>query len=118
MRGMATATSTEASETFRALGDPVRCAIVEHLGEHGDTTVNDLAALFPISLQAVSRHIKVLHAAGVVSQRREGRYRPVVLEPLVVAEAAGWLDDRRRQLEARYERLDDILVELQGGTHP
>jgi DNA-binding transcriptional ArsR family regulator len=105
-----------ASETFRALGDPVRCTIVEYLGDHGDTNVNDLAALFPISLQAVSKHIKVLQAAGVVTQRHEGRHRPVTLEASVVTDAVDWLDQRRRQLEARYERLDEVLADLQGTT--
>ena len=102
------------SDTFRALGDPVRCAIVQHLSNHGDTTVNELASLFPISLQAVSKHIKVLHAAGVVSQGRSGRHRPVTLEIPVVADAVDWLEARRRQLESRYERLDEVLADLQG----
>ena len=101
-------------ETFRALADPVRCAIVEHLGDHGVATVNELASLFPISLQAVSKHIKVLEAAGVVSQRRDGRHRPVSLRPAGVATAIDWLDARRRQLESRYERLDEVLADLQG----
>lgn len=106
------------SETFRALGDPVRCTIVEYLGDHGDTNVNELAALFPISLQAVSKHIKVLQAAGVVSQHREGRHRPVTLEESVLAEALDWLEGRQRQLEARYERLDEVLADLQRKTRP
>lgn len=101
--------------TFRALGDPVRCTIVEHLSSHGDTPVNNLAQLFTISLQAVSKHIKVLEAAGVVSQRRDGRFRPVVLEPGHVGAAVEWLNARRRQLEARYERLDEVLADLQAG---
>ncbi|HYN31940.1 MAG TPA: metalloregulator ArsR/SmtB family transcription factor [Ilumatobacteraceae bacterium] len=113
---MAASLDQPSSETFRALGDPVRCTIVEYLGDHGDTNVNDLAALFPISLQAVSKHIKVLQAAGVVSQRRDGRHRPVALQTSAVAEAADWLDQRRRQLETRYERLDEVLADLQGET--
>jgi len=97
--------------TFHALGDPVRSAIVERLADRGDATVNELAALFPISLQAVSKHIKVLEAAGVVSQRREGRHRPVRLERRGVESATSWLRSRLDELEARYERLDDLLAE-------
>lgn len=108
--------STAVADTFRALGDPVRSAIVEHLSVRGDTTVNELAALFPITLQAVSRHIKVLEAAGVVTQRRDGRHRPVQLERARVADANAWLDARIRHLETRYARLDDVLAELQEET--
>ncbi|MEP4652200.1 MAG: helix-turn-helix domain-containing protein, partial [Ilumatobacter sp.] len=79
-----------------------------------DTNVNELAALFPISLQAVSKHIKVLQAAGVVAQRHEGRHRPVSLRASAVTGAVDWLDQRRRRLEARYERLDEVLADLQG----
>ena len=105
--------ATAVADTFRALGDPVRSSIVEHLSVRGDATVNEIAALFPISLQAVSKHIKVLESAGVVSQRRDGRHRPVHLERELVAEATSWLDARLRQLEARYARLDGVLAELQ-----
>lgn len=104
------------ADMFSALGDPVRCAIVEHLSARDDMTVNELAALFPISLQAVSKHIKVLEAAGVVAQRRNGRHRPVSLQRSSVVTACDWLDSRRRQLEARYARLDDLLAGLQEGT--
>ena len=94
--------------TFTALGDPVRRAIVDRLAE-GDATVNDLAALFPISLQAVSKHIKVLEAAGVVSRRREGKTRPVHLEAAALARSADWLEGHRRRLETKYARLDELL---------
>ena len=94
--------------TFAALGDPVRQAVVDRLAD-GDATVNELAALFPVSLQAVSKHIKVLEAAGVVSRRREGKTRPVHLEGASLARSADWLDAHRRRLEARYSRLDDVL---------
>jgi DNA-binding transcriptional ArsR family regulator len=94
--------------TFAALGDPVRRMIVERLGD-GDATVNDLATLFPISLQAVSKHIQVLEAAGVVSKRREGKTRPVRLEAASLARSADWLEAHRRRLESRYARLDELL---------
>jgi DNA-binding transcriptional ArsR family regulator len=93
---------------FAALGDPVRRAIVERLVE-GDATVNEIAGLFPISLQAVSKHIKVLEGAGVVSKRREGQTRPVHLEPASLAHSADWLDAHRRRLESRFARLDQLL---------
>ena len=94
--------------TFAALGDPVRRAIVDRLVE-GDATVNELWAPFPISLQAVSRHIKVLEAAGIVSRRREGTTRPVHLEPSALAGPADWLEAHARRLETRYRRLDELL---------
>jgi DNA-binding transcriptional ArsR family regulator len=99
--------------TFGALGDPVRCALVERLGKDGELTVNELAALFPITLQAVSKHIKVLEQAGVVSQRRDGRHRPVALQPQALLIAGSWLEVRRRELDARFEHLDELLAELQ-----
>jgi DNA-binding transcriptional ArsR family regulator len=104
--------------TFRALGDPTRASIVEHLGAHGDATVNELAAMFPMTLQAVSKHIKVLEAAGLVSQRRDGRLRPVHLEAERVVEATAWLTSRSRELHARFERLDELLDDLQRGDEP
>ena len=84
--------------TFAALGDAVRRAIVDRLAE-GDATVNDLAALFPISLQAVSKHVKVLEAAGVVSRYREGKTRPAHLEVARLASSVDWLEAHRRRLE-------------------
>jgi DNA-binding transcriptional ArsR family regulator len=94
--------------TFAALGDVVRRAIVDRLAD-GDATVNELAALFPISLQAVSKHIKVLETAGLVSRRREGKTRPVCLEDARLASSADWLEAHRRRLESRYARLDEVL---------
>ena len=78
--------------------------------------VNELASLFPVSLQAVSKHIKVLEAAGVVSRRREGQTRPVHLEPASLDRTAEWLEAHRRRLEARYERLDELLARRKEAT--
>ncbi len=97
--------------TFAALGDPVRRAIVDRTAD-GDATVNELAAMFPISLQAVSKHIKVLEAAGVVSRRKEGKTRPVHLEAAALDRPNDWLEAHRRRLESRYERLDTLLDEM------
>ena len=93
---------------FAALGDPVRRAIVDRLAD-GDATVNEIAELFPITLQAVSKHIKVLESAGVVSKRREGQTRPVHLEGASLADSADWLEAHRQRLEARFARLDQLL---------
>ncbi|MGI8613325.1 MAG: ArsR/SmtB family transcription factor [Nocardioidaceae bacterium] len=101
--------------TFAALGDPVRRAIVERLAD-GDATVDELAARFPISLQAVSRHIKVLEAAGVVSRRKVAQTRPVHLEAATLAHSADWLEAHRRRLESRFERLDELLEERKDST--
>ena len=101
--------------TFAALGDSVRRAIVDRLAE-GDATVNELAAMFPISLQAVSKHIKVLEAAGVVSRRTEGKTRPVHLEGARLASSADWLEAHRRRLESRYARLDEVLKSTEEPT--
>lgn len=115
---MAVVEERQLHTVFGALGDPVRLAIVENLSVsvRGDATVNDLASLFPISLQAVSQHIKVLEAAGVVTKGRDGRHRPVRLEQTGISTASDWLDNRCRQLEARYARLDDVLANLHEGT--
>ncbi len=94
--------------TFAALGDPVRRALVDRLAD-GDATVNELAARFPISLQAVSKHIKVLETAGIVSRRKVAQTRPVHLEAAGLARSADWLEAHRRRLESRYQRLDELL---------
>jgi DNA-binding transcriptional ArsR family regulator len=101
-------TTPDLARTFAALGDPIRAAIVERLAR-GDATVNELAGLFPITLQAVSRHIKVLEAGGVVSRRREGKTRPVHLEAAPLARSRDWLEGHRRRLERKYARLDELL---------
>ena len=97
--------------TFAALGDPVRRGIVDLLSAR-DLTVNELAARFPISLQAVSRHIKVLETAGVVSRRKVAQTRPVHLEAGALARSVDWLEAHRRRLESRYARLDELLEEI------
>ena len=100
---------SDVATTFAALGDPVRRRIVDRLAD-GDATVNEIAALFPISLQAVSKHIGVLEAGGVVSRRREGKTRPVHLEGASLARTSQWLEAHRRRLESKYERLDQLLA--------
>ena len=82
----------------------------------GDATVNELARLVPISLQAVSKHIKVLEVAGVVSRRKEGQTRPVHLEPAALDQTADWVEAHRDRLQAKYMRLDELLQSTKGST--
>ena len=104
------------TQTFAAIGDPVRLTIVDRLAE-SDATVGELVSLFDISFQAVSQHLDVLERAGLVSRRREGRTRRVSLEPARLDEAAGWMLARRRRLEERYARLDEVLAALAAPPH-
>ncbi len=98
-------------QTFAALGDPGRGSIVDRLGE-ADATVSELAAMFTISLQAISQHLGVLERAGLITRHREGRTRRVQLERAPLDEAAEWMLARRRRLEERYARLDDVLAAM------
>ena len=111
-------TAPAPAETFRALGDPVRCAIVEHLAARDDATIGELAALFPISIQAVSKHVKVLEAAGLLTQRRAGRHRPVQLARTEVGGALRWIERLLRDPGARLDRLDDLLADLSDDPGP
>lgn len=104
------------AEVFSALGDPVRLRLVTALSE-GDATVGDLAAPFNISVQAVSKHLKVLASAGIV-RRTSGDYRaPVQLNAEVLSMAEAWLERFRRATEARYQRLDDVLASMDASNH-
>ncbi len=101
--------STDTVRTFAALGDPVRGSIVTRLGV-SDATVGEIAAMFTISIQAVSQHLDVLERAGIIARHREGRTRRVQLQSEPISDAAQWLEARRRRLEERYARLDELLV--------
>jgi DNA-binding transcriptional ArsR family regulator len=100
------------SRTFAALADPTRRALLDRLAE-GDATVNELAAPFELSLQAVSKHLKVLEDAGLVSKGRDAQRRPCQLEPAALETAADWLDAHRQGWEDRLDRLGDHLRRLQ-----
>jgi DNA-binding transcriptional ArsR family regulator len=80
----------------------------------GDATVGELADPYDVSIQAVSKHIKVLSDAGLVSQRRDAQRRPCHLEAEVFDLMTKWIERYRRQAQERYERLDDLLAELRG----
>lgn len=98
--------------TFAALADPHRRAILARLAS-GAATVTELAAPLPISQPAVSRHLRVLEDAGLISQGRVGNYRPRELEAAPLRDATGWLADFRAFWETSYAQLDDLLDELQ-----
>ena len=101
------------SLTFAALADPTRRAIVARLAEEGEVTVNDLAEPFPISVQAVSRHLKVLERAGLVSRGRTAQLRPSRLEGAPLRDVAEWLEQYREIWEGRLDRLAERLREIQ-----
>jgi DNA-binding transcriptional ArsR family regulator len=98
---------------FAALADPTRRAIVRRLAS-GEATVGELAQPFPISLQAVSKHLHVLEHAGLVDRSRRAQQRPCRLRPEALAEASGWLGDYRRLWETSFDRLDRHLTHQEG----
>jgi DNA-binding transcriptional ArsR family regulator len=99
------------SSVFAALADPTRRAILARLAE-GETTVNELAAPFPMSLQAVSKHLKVLERAGLIVRGRDAQWRPCRLDPAPLREVTQWAEQYRRFWDERYEHLDSYLREL------
>ena len=101
----------ELSATFAALADPTRRAILARLAD-GEASVMELAAPFAMSQPAISKHIKVLERAGLVSRGRDAQRRPCRLEPAPLAEATGWLESYRKMWEANFERLDVLLEEM------
>ena len=98
-------------DVFAALADPTRRDMVARLTE-ADHTVNDLAAPYDVSLQAVSKHLKVLEEAGLVSRTREAQRRPVHLEAEVFDLMTKWIERYRREAEERFSRLDTVLAEM------
>jgi DNA-binding transcriptional ArsR family regulator len=110
------------SRAFAALADPTRRDIVARLTD-GDATVTAIAAPYDVSLQAVSKHLKVLEDAGLVSRSREAQRRPVHLEAEVFDLMTRWIERYQRRAEERYARLDAVLAELDEdgeplGSHP
>ena len=109
--------SQDLSVAFAALGDPTRVAILNRLAAEGDMTVQDLAKPFPMSLPAISQHLKVLERAGLISRGRNGQKRPCHLRGERLAEAGRWLDHTRQAWEARFDRLERFLQDPQS-TQP
>jgi DNA-binding transcriptional ArsR family regulator len=102
------------STTFAALADPTRRAILARLAK-GEATVSELAQPFPISLQAVSKHLKVLERAGLITRGRTAQLRPSRLQGEALGEAASWLAEYREFWERRADRLGAHLREIQKG---
>ena len=96
------------SRVFAALADPLRRDMVARLAG-GDATVNELAEPYDVTVQAVSKHLRVLEDAGMVSRRRDAQRRPVHLEAEVFDLMTKWIERYRRQAEDRYRRLDEVL---------
>ena len=103
------------SSTFSALADPTRRAILERLAD-GEATVNQLAEPFPVTLQAVSKHLKVLEHAGLVTRGRAAQWRPARLRGRPLEDAARWLERYRQFFEVSFDRLDDHLRDIQKGS--
>ncbi len=111
-------TSTEQlNRTFSALSDPTRRAILERLGD-GDATVTKLAEPFSMSLPAISKHLKVLERAGLITRGRDAQWRPCRLNAKPLEDATGWLDGYRQYWEASFDRIDEHLKAIRKGARP
>lgn len=108
----AAAADDRLSRVFGALADPTRRDIVARLTA-GDATLSELGASYDVSLQAVSKHLKVLEDAGLVTRTKDAQRRPVHLEAEVFDLMTKWIERYRRQAEERYQRLDDVLAEME-----
>jgi DNA-binding transcriptional ArsR family regulator len=100
------------SEVFGALADPTRRAILARLAE-GEATVNQIAEPFAISLQAISKHLKVLERAGLITRGRDAQWRPCRLDAAPLREVAVWVTEYRRFWEERYDELGEYLKRIQ-----
>lgn len=100
------------SETLSALADPTRRAMLARLSK-GEATVNELAEPFAMSLPAISKHLKVLERAKLISRSRNAQWRPCKFEPEPLRKLDGWLDEYRELWEGRLDRLEDYLREIQ-----
>lgn len=107
-------TADPLSATLSALADPTRRALLARLSE-GEATVNELAEPFDITLQAVSRHLKVLETAGLISRGREAQWRPCKLETARLQEVDGWLARYRMFWEGSFDKMGAYLTEITKG---
>ena len=105
---------TGLNRIFAALADPTRRAILTRLAA-SDSSVTDLAAPFAMTMPAVSKHLKVLERAGLIARSRAAQSRPCRLEAAPLQEIVGWLERYRQFFEARLDRLDDYLKDVQKG---
>ena len=106
--GFDTVSADQLSLTFAALADPTRRAILARLVE-GEATVNELAQPFPMSAQAVGKHLRVLERAGLIERSRAAQLRPSRLRAIAMKDAAGWLDTYRAFWEAGFDRMDERM---------
>src|SRR5688500_4566134 len=106
------------SRVFSALADPLRRDMVARLASGGDATVGELAEPYDVTVQAVSKHLRVLEDAGLVSRTRDAQRRPVHLEAEVFDLMTKWIERYRREAEQRYRRLDDVLRTLPDDVVP
>ncbi len=104
-------------ETFTALANPTRRAILKRLA-NGEASVNELAAPFDMTLPAISRHIKVLESAGLITRGRRAQFRPCTIDAAPLAEVADWAAQYRHIWEDRFDRLDDYVQRLQNQPDP
>ncbi len=102
------------SVTFSALADPTRRAILARLS-HGEASVSQLCEPFDLSMPAISRHLKVLEQAGLVTRGRNAQFRPVALEAAPLKAVAGWVETYRAFWDKSFDRMDAYLAELQKG---
>lgn len=100
------------SRTFTALADPTRRAILARLAQ-GEATVTELAEPFDLSLPGVSKHLKVLQRAGLITQGRKAQWRPCRLEPAPLKDISDWVEQYRRFFDQSFDRLDEYLRDLQ-----
>ena len=114
---MATLTDEDLDATFNALADSTRRAILTRLST-GEATVNELAEPFDLTLQAVSKHIKVLEHCGLISRRRQAQTRPCHLETDRLDAAVDWIDVRRKEWKDRFDQLDQHLKALRDIKSP
>ena len=117
---IATLDDDRLDETFAALANSTRRAILARLAD-GQATVNELAEPFAMSLPAISKHLKVLERAGLISRGRQAQYRPCALEPAPLQAVATWTEHYRPIWEASFDRMDDYLRQLDNDpnrTHP
>src|ERR1700761_3132350 len=104
-------TSDPLSSTFAALADPTRRAILARLAS-GETTVKELSEPFTLTQPAITKHLKVLEHAGLISRSRSAQTRPAKLDPAALQQASAWLDEYRRFWEESFDRLDAYLKTL------
>ena len=107
-------TDAQLDVTFAALADPTRRAILARLAS-GDASVAELAAPFDMSQPAISKHLRVLEKAGLISSGRDAQRRPRRLDPAPLADASRWIERYRQHWEGNYQRLDALLEELKAG---